>query len=221
MRRRVAIVEDNRYYREGLELLLGNEADFEVTTCVDSAEPLLAIANRAARNAEPAPWSLVVMDIELPGASGIDATRELKSLFAALHVVVVTSFEEPGRILAAILAGADGYIVKRADLEEILDELRAVIAGGAPMTPGVARTVMSLLRDSTAGGPALPHGGLLTDRELDVLRCLVKGASYKIVAADLGMSLDTVRTHVRSIYRKLQVHNVAEAVGKALKQRIV
>lgn len=221
MKQRVAIVEDNRYYREGLELLLSNEADFEVTTCVDSAEPLLAMAKKAARGGESAPWSLVVMDIELPGASGIDATRELKSLFAALHVVVVTSFEEPGRILAAILAGADGYIVKRADLEEILDELRTVIAGGAPMTPGVARTVMSLLRDSTPSGPALPHGGLLTERELDVLRCLVKGASYKIVASDLGVSLDTVRTHVRSIYRKLQVHNVAEAVGKALKQRIV
>ncbi|MFN7965606.1 MAG: response regulator transcription factor [Acidobacteriota bacterium] len=220
MKRRIAIVEDNRYYRDGLELLLSQEPDFEVATCVDSAEPLLAMARVAAADRVSAPWSLVVMDIELPGANGIDATRELKALFPELHVMVVTSFEEPSRILAAIVAGADGYIVKRADLEEILDELRTVVAGGAPMTPGVARTVMSLLRENSPSAPPLP-AKTLTDRELDVLRCLVKGASYKIVAVDLDMSLDTVRTHVRSIYRKLQVHNVAEAVSKALKQRIV
>jgi DNA-binding NarL/FixJ family response regulator len=127
-------------------------------------------------------------------------------------------FEDPRTILRAIGAGADGYLLKRTPPAQLLEQIQVVTGGGAALTPGVARTVLDLVRDPQA--PLADDIGL-SAREREVLKGLVDGLAYKQVADRLGISLDTVRTHVRAVYRKLQVHSVAEAVGRALRERIV
>jgi DNA-binding NarL/FixJ family response regulator len=167
------------------------------------------------------------MDLQLPGMNGAEATRRMKRLHPGLPIVVLTVFEEPATILDAICAGADGYLLKRMRAPEMLDQLRAVVRGGAPLTSRVARTVLDLLRSEAPGvdhasRPAAPTVAELdlTERERDVLRCLVAGLSYKQVAGELQISAETVRSHVKNVYRKLQVHNVAEAVSRAIRERL-
>jgi DNA-binding NarL/FixJ family response regulator len=135
----------------------------------------------------------------------------------------LTVFEHPATVLQAICAGADGYLVKSAPPEELLAQLTAVMSGGSPLTAGVARTVLDLVRrfGPTASGADGPTRLNLTEREQQVLRGLVDGLSYKQVAAHLGVSLDTVRSHVRGMYGKLQVHGAAEAVRRAIEERLV
>jgi DNA-binding NarL/FixJ family response regulator len=155
--------------------------------------------------------------------SGIEATRRLKAAAPEVAVVVLTVFEEPATILQAICAGADGYLLKRTPADELLSQLRAVVAGGSPLTSEVARKVLGLLRSSVPAPPPshAPTRLQLTDREHDVLKGLVQGMSYKQIADEAGISLDTVRTHIRSVYRKLQVHSVAEAVSRAIREGLV
>jgi DNA-binding NarL/FixJ family response regulator len=139
-------------------------------------------------------------------------------------VVVVTVFEEPGTVLQAICAGADGYLLKSARAIEIVDQIRSGAGGGAPLTPGVARTLLRVVRRLGTGegnGSQSPGRVDLTPREQEVLRALVSGRSYKEVAAHLGIGLGTVQTHVKRIYDKLQVHRVAEAVGRAIREGLV
>jgi DNA-binding NarL/FixJ family response regulator len=164
------------------------------------------------------------MDIEMPGLDGITATTDLKTRLPQPLVVMLTAFEEPERIVRAILAGADGYLVKRSDAREVLEEIRAIVAGGSPMTPSVARSVLATVR----AGLQLPAGtadGLtrygLSERESDVLRALVSGKGYKEIAYELHISVDTVRSHIRKVYRKLQVHSAPKAVARAIRERIV
>jgi DNA-binding NarL/FixJ family response regulator len=224
---RVVIIEDDPRYRESLELLLSVHPGLELVETFGSGVAALERFGRRSP-ADAPPWDLVLMDLDLPGLSGIETTRRLKPLHPGLLVVVLTVFEEPARILEAICAGADGYLLKRTPPAELLEQLDVVAAGGAPLTAGVARTVLDLVRGrgSAVGatgadaGP-LPGGPPLSQRERDVLRGLVDGLAYKQVADQLGVSLDTVRTHVRGLYRKLQVHSVAEAVGRALREGLV
>jgi len=170
-----------------------------------------------------APWDLVLLDIEMPGMDGIAAAAALKSRHPALLVVMLTAFEEPERIVRAIQAGADGYLVKRADAREVLEELRAVVAGGSPLTPSVARSLLAALRGSAPASAAADGGARfgLSERESEVLRALVAGKGYKEIGFDLHISVDTVRSHIRKVYRKLQVHSAPEAVARALRERIV
>jgi DNA-binding NarL/FixJ family response regulator len=137
---------------------------------------------------------------------------------------MLTVFEDPRTILAAICAGADGYLLKKCSVRELIEQTRVVVAGGSTLTAGVARTVLTLVREL---GDAPPTGSFegdrlqLTDREREVLRCLVNGCSYKQAAAELGIQLDTVRAHIRKLYRKLQVHSVSEAVALAIRDGLV
>ena len=137
----------------------------------------------------------------------------------------MTMFEEPATILEAISAGADGYLLKRTKSRELLDQLRSIASGGAPLTSGVAKTILDLLRSSGRNRldpAASPPGGLnLTEREHEVLRCLVNGCSYQETADELGITIHTVRFHIKGIYGKLQVHSVAEAVRRAVRERLV
>lgn len=216
---RTVTVEDDRRYRGSLEELLGSTSEFELTGGFGTAEAAL-------ERSPSGGWDLVLMDLDLPGMDGIEATRRLKASHPETTVVVLTVYEEPGTVLEAICAGADGYLAKRSPPDEILEELRSVMAGGSPLSPGVARTVLRLLRrlgDDDAGrhtaGAAAEVG--LTDREREVLGCLVEGLPYKQVADRLDISHNTVRSHVRSIYGKLQVQNVAQAVSRALREGLV
>jgi DNA-binding NarL/FixJ family response regulator len=221
---RVAIIEDDANFREGMRTFLDTEPGFEVAATFSTAEELTKSAAEASRSGRAPDWDVALMDIQMPGMNGIEATRLLKSFAPDLPIVMLTVFEDHGRILEAICAGADGYLLKKSAPEEIAEQLRAVVDGGSPLTAGVARTVLDLLRASPsplAARPAAPIPVKLSDRELTVLRHLARGLSYKQVASEVGISLDTVRTHVRRLYRKLQVNNVAEAVAQAIRAGLV
>lgn len=224
---RVVTIEDDPQYRSSLELLFRHAGDFDLVESFGS--PAAALERLDGNPAENGPadapaWELVLMDVDLPGMDGIACTRRIKALLPDAAVVVLTVFEERATIVEAICAGADGYLLKRTPAAELLTQLRAIAVGGAPISAGVARTVLDLVRRL---GP-VPAGDAddaprfeLTDREVEVLRCLVQGRSYKRTAQELDISIDTVRSHVRSVYSKLQVHSVAEAVSRALREGIV
>lgn len=216
---RVATVEDDPRYRASLATLLRCLAHFSVRASHAAAEPLLAEATRThALGAQP-PWDVVLTDIHLPGMDGIELTRALKRLFPTLRVIVLTVFEEPATVLAAICAGADGYLVKSAGSGDIAAQLDALTREGAPLNASVARTLLNLVRASQRAplGGGLPTDLGLTARQVEVLRALVDGCSYREIGTRLGISLDTVRSHVRQVYAALQVHSVAEAVKLALR----
>ena len=217
---RVAIADDDAPYRGAIADLLALEAPFELADSFGDAAALLA----ATGDAPSVPWDLVLMDIEMPGVDGIAATAELKARYPDLLVVMLTAFEEPERIVRAIVAGADGYLVKRSDAREVLEEIRAVVAGGSPLTPSVARSILATVRAGTPVPPGAADGSArygLSEREAEVLRTLVAGKGYKEIGFDLHISVDTVRSHIRKIYRKLQVHSAPEAVARAIRERIV
>jgi DNA-binding NarL/FixJ family response regulator len=215
---RVVTIEDDPQYRSSLELLFRRSRDFELVGSFGSPDAALS---RLTDNGDTDDWQLVLMDVDLPGMDGIACTRRIKQRMPDTAVVVLTVFEERATIVEAICAGADGYLLKRTPASELLGQLRAIAEGGAPISAGIARTVLDLVRHldpAPAGDPARFE---LTHRELDVLRCLVQGMSYKRTAQQLDISLDTVRSHIRGVYSKLQVHSVAEAVSRALRERIV
>ena len=222
---KLALIEDNPRYRSTLSDFFRLAPGFDLVAVYGSAEALLADVKPLVEAGEPLPWKMAMMDIELPGMNGIEATRQLKKMAPENHVVMLTMFEEPATILEAISAGADGYLLKRSKSRELLDQLRSIAAGGAPLTSGVARTILDLLRHSDLGRSAsrkdAPGGLDLTEREHDVLRCLVNGCSYQETADELDITIHTVRFHIKGIYGKLQVHSVAEAVRRAVRERLV
>ncbi len=222
---RVALIEDDHRYRATLEELFARAEGFVLAGSFGSPAAALADVERHVASAGGPPWDIALTDIEMPGMNGIELTRRLKSVAPDLKVVVLTVFEQPGTILDAICAGADGYLLKRARARELLDGVRAVSDGGAPLTPQIARSVLELMRSlgasETSGTDPAPSRLSLTEREQQVLRALVEGLSYKQAADVLGIGLGTVRTHIAGVYRKLQVHSVAEAVARAIRERIV
>lgn len=220
----VVAIEDDANYRASLETLLRHAGGFALERAFATGDAALAELAAEARRGRRPEWDLVLMDVELPGTDGIECTRRIKTTLPDARVVVLTVFEQSATILEAICAGADGYLAKRTPPDRLIVELRDVLAGGSPLSAGVARTVLSLLRRETAGrGPWRNRAARLglTEREQEVLRCLVKGMQYKTVASQLDISIDTVRSHIRSVYAKLQVHSVAEAVSRAIRERLI
>lgn len=160
---------------------------------------------------------LVLMDIDMPGMNGIDGVRAIKSVRPETVIIMHTVFEDNEHIFKAIEAGASGYLLKKTNPEQLLISCREVINGGAVMTPSIARKVL----DKFSMPPSAKEEFGLTDREIDVLRLLVNGDSYKMIAAGLKISIDTVRAHIKNIYEKLHVNSMTQAVSKAIRNRIV
>ena len=160
---------------------------------------------------------IVLMDIEMPGEDGISGVRKIKKEFPQIRIIMQTVFEDEVRIFASLQAGAEGYILKNASAERLIQSIKEVYEGGASMTPSVALRVMKFFNQ-----PKLEHPEYnLTNKEKEVLAFLSEGNSYKMIAGKMGISYFTVNTHVRNIYEKLHVHCVGEAVSIALKNKII
>jgi len=210
---RVVIFEDNKHLRETLELLLNSKSGF---ACVGAFEDCTDLVNQIKSH----PCDVVLMDIEMPGMNGIEATRILKKHFPDIQILIQTVFFQDNYIFDAICAGASGYIIKNISPQTYLDAIVDVKAGGSPMTPGIARRVLTLFKDKLQ--PATPVVEYnLTTQEKKVLQLLVEGKSYKLIAAALFVSNETVKSHISNIYNKLHVHSGTEAVTKAIRDRIV
>jgi len=208
---RVAIVEDQREVREGLALLIGHTEGYRSRGAFASVEDALAHMKAACPD-------VVLVDIGLPGMSGIEGIRVMKSLCPRAQFLVLTVYDDDRRIFEAMCAGACGYLLKKTPPARILDAVSDVHSGGAPMSPEVARRVIALFRHVH---PPEKADYTLTAQETRVLRLLGEGHHYKTAAADLGISVNTLSFHVRRIYDKLQVHSKSEAVAKALRDGVL
>jgi len=192
---------------------------FAVTATFGSGRSVVDAARDRVATGAQLPWDLVIMDIEMPHLNGIEATRALKALAPTLPIVVVTVFEDPNTILSAICAGADGYLLKKTLAPDLIEQLRVVLAGGATLTPNIARTVMDLVRSGERPEVEVtPRRLSLTGREQQVLRGLVDGHAYKEIASELEISVDTVRTYIKRLYKKLQVQTASAAVRRAVRE---
>jgi DNA-binding NarL/FixJ family response regulator len=210
---RVAIFEDNKHLRETFSLLLSNSNGFE---CAGAFPDCSNLIDDVAASA----CDVVLMDIEMPGMNGIDATKIIKANYPHINVLIQTVFYEDEYIFNAICAGASGYILKSTAPDGYIAALKDVQAGGSPMTPGIARKVLELFKANLQ--PLTPAKDYqLTNQEKKVLQLLVQGMSYKMIAAELFVSIDTVKTHVGKMYAKLHVHSGTEAVSLALRDKIV
>ena len=208
----ISIVEDDEGLRRELEALVNGAAGFRHLRSYPDAEAALA--------GLPAELpDLVLMDINLPGMSGIDCVRLLKAKHPALPIVMLTVYEDSDALFQSLMAGASGYLVKRTQRTKLVEALREICAGGAPMSRSVARKVVEFFHQiSSLPLPPKQDSELqhLTPREQEILASLAKGHSYKEIATDCGISGDTVRKHVARIYEKLHVHSRTEAILKFL-----
>ena len=208
---KVAIIEDQRDLREGLAVLIHGTPGYECTGAFESIEEALGRIDQS-------PPHVALVDIALPGMSGIDGIHALKARVADLLVLMLTIYEDDERIFDAMCAGACGYLLKKTPQARLLESIREVMEGGAPMSPEVARRVISLFR---AVRPPSHADYDLTPHETRLLKLLVDGHNYKSAAAELHVSVNTVSFHMRRVYEKLQVHCKSEAVSKALRQRLI
>jgi DNA-binding NarL/FixJ family response regulator len=207
---RVAIVEDNRQIREGLRFLIGGTPGFQITGAFDSVEQ----ARGGIADGSP---QVILMDIGLPGMSGVDGIRMFKESYPSWQFLVLSVYDDDHRVFDAMCAGACGYLLKKTPPARLIESIREIADGGAPMSPEIARRVVELFR--TVRPPAQADYGL-TPHESRLLRMLVEGHNYKTAAAELGVSVNTVSFHMRKVYDKLQVHSKSEAVAKALRDRL-
>jgi DNA-binding NarL/FixJ family response regulator len=207
----VAIVEDQPRTRQGLAELVAATDGFRVAGAFGTMEEALAALAEA-------PAEIVLLDIGLPGMSGIDGVRQLAQRDPGAKVLMLTVHADDQHVFAAICAGASGYLLKDTPPERLRQALVELQSGGAPMSPEIARRVLAMFQ-RVAPPPGAEHG--LTARERQVLQLLVDGHSYKTAALELDLALDTLRFHIRHVYQKLHVHSKSEAVMVALRRRIV
>ena len=212
MKIKVAIFEDNKGLRQGLYQLINGSDGFQ---CVGAFEDCLNLL----QDIEQSKPDVVLMDIQMPGINGIEGVRILREKYPHLKILMQTIFEDSERIFQSILAGASGYILKNTSPARILDFIKETFEGGAPMSPSVATKVLKMVVLQSPSDNISTFD--LSSREKEILSCLVKGMSYKLIADACSISIDTVRGHIRNIYEKLHVHSKSEAVVKAIKGKIV
>jgi len=196
-------------------MLLDTEPDFIVTGSYSHVLDCV----QDVRESRP---DVVLMDIEMPGMTGIEAVRAIKKEFPQVQVLMQTVFEDDDRVFDSICAGASGYILKNFLNTKLVESIRELQFGGSPMSPSIARKVLMKMQSvSDVIKPEEAPDYHLTPREKEVLTCLVNGLSYKMIASDLNISYETVRSHVKKIYEKLHVASLTEVVAKAIHQKIV
>lgn len=204
----VSIVEDAAGVRQGLERLLNSAPGFHCLALYPTAEIAL-------EGIPKLPPDVVLMDIDLPGMNGVECVRKLKAVLPAIRVVMLTVYENPEKIFDALSAGAVGYLLKKRLTEDLLDAVQDAFTGGAPMSSQIARKVVQFFQKI----PPSNEVDSLSTRELEVLDMLAKGFLVKEIADQTGLGYGTVRTYIRRIYEKLQVHSRSQAVAKYLQPR--
>ena len=207
----VWIVEDNEDFRETMEALINNRDDMQCPRVFETCEAMLATLNT-----EFAP-EVLLMDISLPGMTGIDGVRRLKTVSPATHVIMLTIHEDNDTIFNALCAGASGYLLKMSPAEKIFEAITATHQGGSVMNAQIARRVLNMFTQFAA--PKWNYD--LTEREKEVLQMLVDGKTKAQIGEALFLSYHTIDTHMRNIYTKLHVHSRSDAVVKALRERLV
>ncbi len=208
---KVIIIEDKPQIREGLAALINGTEGFVCSGTFDSMEQALSRINLD--NAD-----LALVDIGLSGMSGIEGMRLIKKSHPDMLLLVLSVYEDDERIFEALCAGASGYLLKKTPPARLLESLREAVNGGAPMSPEVARRVISIFREIR---PPVNADYELTPHETRLLKLLVEGHNYKTAAAELGVSVNTISFHLKHIYEKLQVHSKSEAVAKALRNHLI
>jgi DNA-binding NarL/FixJ family response regulator len=206
MNNRIEIVEDNDVVRDGLQLLINSMSDHTVVSAYDSCE-------KAIKNIDRDQPEVILMDLDLPGMNGIEGIQRIKKTHPDINVIVLTVHEDSEMVFEALCAGASGYITKNANHSRLLDAIEEVQAGGAPMSGKIARMVVGSFQKN--------HNSPLTSRETEVLEQLAKGKSYSIIADELFIHKETVKSHIKNIYFKLQVNSKAEALAFARKNKLI
>lgn len=208
---KIVLFEDNPELAEGLSMLINSVDTFEVAGCHNNLENVEKIVTEVHPD-------IVLMDVGFPEGNGVDALKRIKRINLSTCVLMLTGKDDDNTIFESLKAGADGYLLKKTPPTKLLEYIREAHEGGAPMTPGIARRILQTF--------SMPMPGFklqedLTAREREVLRELVNGLSYKMISANLNIAIDTVRSHIKSIYYKLQVNSKSEAIIKAMKNNLV
>lgn len=207
----VVIYEDNNDMRDGLEQLIQRTSGFELL----GAFPDCMAVESQIKKLQP---DVILMDIDMPGISGIQAVKMIRHFDIQVQILMLTVFDTNDKIFEALCAGASGYLLKKTAPSKIVDAINDVHTGGAPMTPEIAKKVLTHFSKQPLKNESAYN---LTKREKDILFCLTQGYSYKMIGAQLEISIDTVRFYIKQIYLKLQVNSAPEAVAKALSEHIV
>lgn len=207
----VSIYEDNDKLRSLLELMIAGSG----TLWVVGAYPH---GQQVAEQVSQARPDVVLMDIDMPGRSGIDCVRLIKEINVEIRVLIHTVFEDDDRLFACLCHGADGYLLKKDTSTHLLRALHEVAEGGAPMSPGIARRVLQTFQQPTSPGQ---YSYAISEREQQILRLVARGFTYRMIGMECGISVETVRRHLKNIYQKLHVQCGPEAVAKAIRERLI
>lgn len=203
---RVALIEDIKAILAGQEKFLGLMGDIEILYSCSSVEEFQDLYSK-----NPKKIDVIVSDIGLPGKSGIEGIGWMKSKSPSTEFIMVSVFTDNDNIFKALCAGAVGYLAKNTSLQELYEGIKSVINGGSPMTPSIARKVIHYFNPIKT-----QHNNKLSAKEEQVVQCIVEGLSYKLIADRMGISINTVRHHIRNIYTKLHINSKAELITRSL-----
>lgn len=204
---KVLLYEDNGPLRTSIHTLMQWNTEFELLAAMPDAEGILDDVKLLKPD-------VIIMDIDMPPSNGVESLKILRKQYTELPVIMLTVFEDNDNIVNSICAGANGYLLKK-DIEQLMPAIKDVMNGGAPMTSTVARKVLQLFPRREEKRVTAEN---LTEREAEILQWLVKGYSYKMIAAELSINVETVRSHIKKIYKKLQVSSATEAVYKVTRR---
>ena len=208
---KLLIYEDNPQFREGLTMLINGTHGFEVLASYRNC-------NHVTDEVEAFKPDVILMDIDMPGTNGLEGLKLVRQKDSEVKILMLTVFDDNKNVFEALKAGANGYILKKTQPAKLLEYIQDAQSGGAPMTSSIATQVLRMFAEM----PVINNQDYnLSDREKSVLQLLVDGYSYKMIASEMFISIDTVRSHIKKIYEKLQVNSKSEAVAKAFKNKII
>lgn len=210
MKLSVLIYEDNPLLRESVSTMIQSNRDLTLQAAFENV--LNVEAEIKSYNPD-----FILMDIDMPGMSGIEAVQKIRKFNTKVPIVMLTVFDDNNHVFEALQSGASGYLLKKHISTKLFDAIQEVLDGGAPMSPSIARMVLASMQQK----PSVENPYQLTAREKEILTSLSKGNSYKLIASEFAISIDTVRTHIKKIYEKLHVHSQTEAVSKAIHEKLV